>query len=301
MGYGKFKGVIFDKQTVDNHGRFLVDYVFKKLTMMTEKYCMTYLVAGHEVCPTTGRTHVDFYYEYETPRKITTEIKKFLKTFGGGWGKLFIANGSHGENFDYSTKEDREMITIGEPITQGMRSDLKELVDSVKVGEVSTEEILLDNPIMFHQYGRTLEKAEDIYLRSRFRTIMPTAYWLWGGTGVGKSHEALHNYHPSTHYTWKDDNGWQDGYRQQPNVVLNDFRGELPYNQLLQLIDKWPYFVRRRNREPMPFTSERIIITSSLPPHKVYNKRDVEDDLAQLLRRVQVIEVTTRGQGLLLP
>lgn len=300
MGFGKFKGVIFAKEYTSKNG-WSTNYVFRQLEMMYEKYGMHHLVAGKEVCPSTGTDHVDFYYEICTDRKEMTEVKKFVKTFGEGWGRLKKARGTAGENFDYSTKEDREMIRLGDPVTKGERSDLKELVDFVKVGEVNTEQILLDNPEMFHQYGRTLEKAEDVYLRSRFRTEMPTAYWLWGSTGTGKSHEALHDYTPVTHYTWKDDNGWQDGYRQQPTVVLNDFRGELPYNQLLQMIDKWPYFVRRRNREPMPFTSARIIITSSLPPHKVYNKRDQEDDLAQLLRRVQVIEVTHRGQGLLLP
>ena len=107
-----------------------------------------------------------------------------------------------------------------------------------------------------------------------------------------KVHIALHDFHPETHYIWKlNDNGWQDGYTQQPIVVMNDFRGEVKYNDLLQIIDKWPYSVPRRGREPIPFLSTKVIITSSLKPDQVYNRRDAEDSIQQLLRRIKIIEI----------
>ena len=80
----------------------------------------------------------------------------------------------------------------------------------------------------------------------------------------------------------------------QDTVILNDFRGNLKYEELLQLVDKWPKSVKRRNRQPMPFVSKHIIITSSLPPEQVYVQRNEKDSLDQLLRRITVIEMTAQ-------
>lgn len=121
---------------------------------------------------------------------------------------------------------------------------------------------------------------------------MTTCQWFWGRTGVGKSHAIYKDYHPTTHYLWKNNNGFWDGYTGQKYVIMNDFRGEIPYNELLQIIDKWPYKVNIKYREPRQFVSEHVFITSSLPPGLVYNRRVVEDSIEQLLRRVEVIEVT---------
>ena len=291
MGYGKCKGVLHQSKDGDTDV-YSTHYVFNVLTDMYKKYEWTYLIAGQEYCPSNGRPHVDFYYEQETPRKISTERKKFVKAFRSGFGDLRIAKGKAGENLDYSSKDNNEFLLLGEPTSQGQRNDLEELSKGLLGGQLTAEKILTDQPMIYHQYGRTMDKLEDIHLRNQFRTEMPDAVWIHGSTGVGKSHEALHDYTPSTHYLWRNDNGWQDGYRQQKTVVINDFRGEIPYNELLQLIDKWPYFLRRRNREPMPFTSPKIIITSSLPPEQVYIRQlEKRDSIDQLKRRIRVKEI----------
>ena len=95
-------------------------------------------------------------------------------------------------------------------------------------------------------------------------------------------------YHPDTHYVWKDDKGWQDGYSGQETVIVNDFRGSIPYGELLNLVDKWPHFVPRRGREPAPFLAKKFIVTSSLTPEQVYHNLAASDSLDQLSRRFKV-------------
>ena len=77
-----------------------------------------------------------------------------------------------------------------------------------------------------------------------------------------------------------------EGYRQQDIVIINEFRGQIPYSELLDLIDKWPKTVKRRNREPVPFTSKHVIITSSLHPKDVYKNLSQTDKMDQLYRRI---------------
>jgi len=171
---------------------------------------------------------------------------------------------------------------------QGKRNDLKKVKDEIVAGKRTVDEICVDDPSLYHQYGRTLHKLEDLQLRKRFRTTMTKGIWLWGPSGVGKSHEAFKDFTPQTHYVWANDNGWQDGYVGQETVIINDFRGHIKYDELLQMVDKWPYAVRRRCREPAPFLAKKVIITSALPPAEVYNNRSERDSIDQLMRRFEV-------------
>lgn len=272
------------------------------LIEMSKKYEWSYFHCAQEYCPKTKRPHVDGYYEYPTQRRWNTELKKFVKKFGAGFGDLQIAKGTAGENDDYSQKglwefqdDDAPYYRQGEPSKgQGARGDIEAKKDAIMAGECTAEDIAVSEPTFYHQYGRTLHKIEDIALRKKFRTEMTQGIWYHGPTAVGKSHKAFEGFTPETHYVWKNDKGWQDGYTGQPTVIINDFRGEISYNEMLQLVDKWPHTVPRRAREPAPFLAKTLIVTSSLAPHQVYNRRDVEDSLEQLLRRFKVINLKKR-------
>ncbi len=288
MTVGRFKFVVWNNDRT-------TDEMFEKLRGMQQKYEFSYIHFAQESCPTNGRFHIDGYYEYPTQRKWATETKKFIKTFGQGFGDLQTAHGTAGENMDYSGKE-TDFTSIGTPAHgQGFRTDLLENRNDILEGRCTAEDIAIADPQRYHMYARTFHKIEDIALRKKYRTEMTKGIWYYGPTGVGKSHRAFEGFTPETHYVWKNDKGWQDGYTGQSTVIINDFRGELPYNELLQLVDKWPHTLSRRGREPVPFLATKLIITSSLSPEQVYNRRDVEDSLDQLKRRFLVVKLTSKS------
>lgn len=251
---------------------------------------MRYLCYGIEICPTTGKKHLQGYVYWNNPRSERACCKLYKC-----WMRCCI--GSDDDNTIYTTK-DGQVFEFGTKPHQGERNDLLTLVHEIKNG-TEVDEIALERPMLYHQYGRTLNRIEDILLRQKWRTEMTTCDWLWGETGCGKSHSALSTYDPKTHYLYRNDNGWWEGYKQQPVVVINEFRGEIKYKELLELIDKWPYFVKRRNREPIPFTSKHIIITSSLPPQEVYHNIHAKDHINQLLRRINVKYIGTEVRELM--
>lgn len=277
-----------------------------KIEALREIDGISYIVAGYEI-GAEGTPHIQGYVEFEKKKRMTA-VKKILSDRchmemrrrpadrasnyckkgdqdKNEWKELHEEGPNFGKNASFW-----EWGTISEP-EQGARKDLRELCEGILSGDKSVDEICVSDPWMFHLYGRTLNKAEDLMMRKLFRTKMTQGIWLHGETGGGKSHAAFKDFHPDTHYVWPNDGKWWDSYKQQEVVIINDFRGEIPYNTLLQLLDKWPMNVARRNREPMPFLSKKIIITSSLPPHAVYNRRQEEDNIAQLLRRIEVIEL----------
>lgn len=261
-----------------------------------EKSAVRYIRYGREVCPTTERQHHQGFIAFHNTRASCKATAKLI--WGSNiQGKCGPCNGTVEQNFDYTGK-DGNFTELGEKPSQGARTDLNNLVESIRSGEKSSDDICLEDPVMYHMYGRTLTKAEDILLRKRYRTEMTEGTWYFGYTGVGKSHVAFEGYDPETHYVkpiGEKDCGWWDGYTGQETVIINEYRGQLPYSELLDLMDKWPKFVSRRGREPVPFLAKRLIVTSSLAPAEVYHNLAEKDSLSQLYRRCKVFYLAFKG------
>lgn len=278
MSTTKFRNLVFTVNNwTEDELRSLISYDFQ------------FLVIGEEVGE-SGTPHLQGYAELKSQLRLST-IKKIP-----GLERAHIEKrmGSQEQAIAYCKKPDTVNIhEVGTPKADGVRHDLMEARDRIMKGENTVDEITVETPIMYHQYGRTLNRLEDIALRKKFRTWMTEGIWLWGKTGVGKSHEVFKDFDPSTHYSYNvNDNGWWDGYTGQEVVIINEFRGQIAYSELLDLCDKWPKTVKRRNREPVPFLAKKIYITSCGPPEKIYNSVfDDQERVDQLYRRFQVKEI----------
>lgn len=253
-----------------------------------------YLAYGLETCPTTCRQHHQGFIVFKNQISSSVKGLKKIGSLVGGSAHVEPMQGSLKDNTVYCSKEG-ELTELGVKPAQGDRSDLKDVVDRIASGETTADEICMSDPVYYHMYGRTLSKAEDIAARKRFRTEMTQGIWYWGGTGVGKSHKAFEDFDPERCYVKCLTDEWWDGYTGQEVVILNEFRGNIAYSELLALVDKWPHSVKRRNREPMPFVSKTVIVTSSLSPADCYHGVAERDSLTQLYRRFQVRELKDWG------
>lgn len=245
---------------------------------------MTYLCIGKEICPTSKNEHWQGFVCLKDKKSL-----KQVKLLIGEKPHLESIRGTLAQNVKYC-KKDGSYEEFGVLPTQGARTDLNVLKERIFEGE-KVNTLVEENPMWNHTFGRTMDRLEDIAMKKRWRTEPTKGYWYVGKTGTGKSHAAFNHveYHPDRVYVVPNDGDWWDGYEQQDVVIMNDFRGKVSYNELLQMVDKWPYHVRRRGRMPIPFISKVIIITSSLMPEKVYHNRDREDDIEQLKRRFEII------------
>lgn len=286
------------------------DYTFTDFNVEPVQFCekqMRYLCVAPEVCPTSGRHHFQSYVVWKSQKTMSACVKKLRQGRPTAiWVRPSVGSAEDNRRYIFGPYENRklgkskpvndEASEFGDIPSQGARKDVEALKDEVMAGK-RVDDIAIENPWMYHQYGRTLSKIEDIVLRKKYRTWMTEGLWLWGATGVGKSHEAFKDFDPDTHYVipiseWRRGGGWCDGYTGQETVILNDFRGEICYNELLTMVDKYPYQVRRRGREPAPFLAKKVIITSSLNPEDVYCRQlHKRDKLSQLLRRFEVRQV----------
>lgn len=252
-----------------------------------QNYPASYLIYGHEVGE-SGTPHLQGYL-HTTNMVSLAHLKKKCSAKA----HFEPQRGSVEENIAYCSKENNNVFIKGRPPSQGQRTDIEKAVKQIVNGEITVDQIVLQNPMLYQQCGRTLSRAEDLVRRKLFRTEMTQGIWFHGPTGVGKSHRVFEGYHPDTHYLWKYDGGWQDGYVGQETVIINEFRGQIPLCELLQLVDKWPYDLRRRNREPMPFTSKKVLLTCSLLPEEVYTNLG-NDRIDQLYRRFEIVHIEHR-------
>lgn len=270
-----------------NYNEGFKNYVFTDFKLdaewLKQLRNIKYLYAGEEICPTTGKMHWQGYLILKNKR--SWEFMKRL--WKDRWIKPMAGDIPASE--EYCKKEGIVAIEIGEkPVGQGCRGDLNKLKEDILKGELTVDQILVERPFMYHQYGRTLEKLEDVKNRKVKRNWMTRGIWLQGPTGCGKSHIAYAVDEKA--YEWKNDKGWQDQYAGEETVIIDDFRGEIKYAELLKMIDKYPFTISRRGKAPAPFLAKIIILTSPLSPAEVYHNLAEHDDLAQLLRRVQIIK-----------
>lgn len=251
-----------------------------------------YYVIGYEVGD-KGTPHIQGYVEWG--KQVTG---KFLTKICDGRIHWEDRIGTSKEASDYC-KKDGKFDEFGKSVTKGERTDITDLRDRIVSGETNIDEIIINEPQAYHNYGRTLEEIQVRKYNLNKRTEMTKGIWYWGPTNIGKSHSA----HSMTtkgdgdlsYYTWeiwpdkKGGYGWQDDYRQQDVIIIDDFRGEISYNNILKLCDKWDCKIPMRNKQSMYCTSKFVIITSAKPPWEIYcNQIDNTDSINQLMRRFNV-------------
>lgn len=119
-----------------------------------------------------------------------------------------------------------------------------------------------------------------------------TCYVFWGATGTGKSRRAWEEAggeayvkDPRTKWYYAANARWC-GYRNQENVVVDEFRGSIDVAHLLRWLDRYPVLVEVKGGS-RPLHARRIWITSNVDPRAWYPELDEQTKLA-LLRRLNI-------------
>lgn len=254
-----------------------------------------YLGYEREICPKTNKLHWQGFV-YLNDKVSVKRINKILMMLHPKEKEIYkpvhseSCRGSFLENVKYCSK-DGSFVEFGTKPSQGQRVDLLLLRDEIKEG-TSVRKIRQANPIMYHQYGRTLEKLEDDKLSEKKRCweTKTTGIWLWGPSGCGKSKQAFDMVKNSSCYEYANDDKWWDSYTQQEFVIIDDYRlNTMKFNELIKLVDWTPLVVCRRGKDPIQFLSKKVIITCPYHPDDVFEKLD--EDMVQIYRRFEIIKV----------
>jgi len=124
---------------------------------------------------------------------------------------------------------------------------------------------------------------------SRCVGMVRECFVFWGKTGTGKSRRAWEEAGMEAYCKDPRTKFW-DGYQDQENIVVDEFRGGIDVAHLLRWLDRYPVRVEIKGSSK-PLVAKKIWITSNICPTVWYPLID-EETLAALMRRLVVEEFT---------
>jgi len=197
-----------------------------------------------------------------------------------------LSKGTFEQCLQYNSKEETRVAgpwILGEPPKgQGHRSDLASVAAQVlKTGSV--RQLALSDPAVIVKYGKGLSLLAS-YVQPPRRNVH--RLFIVGPSGIGKTH-LIWDLFPELYSPSYGNGGvWWDGYADQKTVLLDEFKGQMPLQRFLQVLDEYPLRLEiKGNFAPAHF--DLIVITSNSMPEEWYDdtlgKRSAE--IAALVRR----------------
>jgi len=248
-----------------------------------------YIVFQWEVCPDTERLHVQGYVAFLNRCSIAQAKRKL-----GIGDSVHLENrrGNAQQASDYCKdpfKRSNDVdcfFEFGElPVEAGTRTDLAAATAILSNGG-TMRDVAVQHPEMLVRYPRGMQALASLLETSRDPSTAPTVKWFYGPTGAGKTRSAYQD-HPGA-YLWPGSFPWFDGYEGQETVIFDEFRAEMPFKQLLRLLDRYPMRVQVKGGY-VQWLAKTIVITSPFPPAEAYTDLRGYDSISQLERRITEI------------
>ncbi len=179
---------------------------------------------------------------------------------------------------------------------KGKRNDLQIIEDMITAGCTPFE--IMQSDIKFRRYEKIIRRA---FFDKRYsetpvqRNVI--VYWHVGKSGSGKSHtqiELQEKYGAENVYVMTDyENGGLDMYEGQKVLFMDEFKGNMRFNTLLQILDKYRNQIHCRYSNIYALWTE-VHITSVYPPEEAYkfmvsSDNQQIDTIQQLLRRITYV------------
>lgn len=245
-----------------------------------------------------GMEHLHIVCESKTPLKFST-----VKNTFGDKVHLEETKGNKQQVNDYIHKKG-QFAEKGEVILaqaqqgevngcQGARTDLEKAYVMIQNGN-TPRDIFKGNVDMI-KYKTYIEELYYMYkdeITPYIRDV--NVIYCCGESGTGKTYEGyakqIQEHGEDSVYKVSDYKNGFDRYNGQPILVLDEYRGGLPYHQLLTLLDCYKADVPARYCNKMTLWTT-VYIATVLPIERLYKNMvkeedEVYDSISQLLRRI---------------
>lgn len=184
-------------------------------------------------------------------------------------------------------------VTHGDIVgRQGSRSDLTLFRDLIESGMTPVEIYRNDpNTRRYKQYIQDMYFDFNVQQQEKKTIRDVKVYWHFGETGTGKTYTRYlleqEKGAENVYCCNSSSNGMFDGYNSEPIIWIDEFRGEIPYRDLLKYFDVYRLTIPCRYSDKIACWTE-VHITSVLTPQQCYLSRseDSIDNIDQLLRRL---------------
>lgn len=248
---------------------------------------LRYAVYQHEVGE-EGTEHFQGYLELDRGQRMSY-VQKWIPG-----AHLEVRKGSQQAAIDYCSLpvyngKDKGRLdgpwTFGTPSDgQGNRADIAEFKKLVDSG-ASDAELWDKTPNLFLRHAKMLSTVRQ--MRQPKRNWKPKVVFCYGGPNTGKTAYCFSQCggmdSPDV-YVKPTNSKWWDLYTGQENIIIDEFKGWIPWNQILTILDRYPLQVEAKGvYGGANFLGRNIYITSNHLPHEWY---DPVYPIAALTRRI---------------
>lgn len=250
-----------------------------------------YIIMGREICPDTGRRHLQGYVEFVN-RKSLDMAKKILKD---NTIHLEKRRGTQEEAIEYC-KKDGDWKEWGVRDEQGRRRDLEDCRNMLEEGK-SMLDIGREHFGDFVRYYKGFTLYKDLLDRERAKNTearAPEVIVYVGGAGSGKSYRCYNDpdYQSDGYQFMCQQSGkvFFDGYEKQTTIWFDEFNGAiLPFQLWLRLCDAYGLRVETKGGSVHISGIKKILISTTTPPARWWNCSKFLEDPNQLWRRLSKV------------
>lgn len=233
-----------------------------------------------------GTPHLQGYLAYKSRVRLAT-LKTLCPT--AHWE---IARRSPLANRKYCTKGETRtgpVIEIGdfeEIPEKGERSDLHELQTALDSG-LTNDEYATNYFSLFVRYPKIVDAYQQAKIRPRSSKRSVRVILARGDSGTGKSrHCEAEAERLGGYYRFGGLGGFWDGYRGQPCVILDDFRGSaLSFGDFKRICDRYSIRVGIKGTS-CEMAATTFFITSNFEPENWWDQKVTGGDLTPIFRRI---------------
>lgn len=253
---------------------------------------LSYLIWGREICPTTQKPHLQCYAIARGNKMRGTTIQKIFPTAQNIAKQYF--KGKISDSIKYC-KKDMVFTEFGEAPPdqeQGKRSDLDEICVMVKEGASNTDLIEYSGPTFVRNY-RGINLLRETLYKPKYRPDIKVIY-KYGKTGLGKTYDTVRVEYLHCFIKPIGKGMWFDGYAHEREVMIDEFRGQWPLSDVLQLLDSNPVQVEIKGGH-VKFDPDVVILCSNDHPSTMYESHSSDSRDAFFRRLTEIHVYSTRN------
>lgn len=273
---GKMRNVCF---TLNNYSEVDVS----RLQQLEQ--AVSYLIFAKEVGE-LGTPHLQGYIEFENPRSPGKGFKNFKSLMGECHFER--RKGTAKQASDYCEFADYPVCQVrnewvhkyGELSRQGERIDWQQATTQIIDEGRDIVDVVADQPHLLPAI-RALERLKSLAIQPLEREVHVT--WLYGSPGSGKTRYIWDNY---LNVYSKPSGNWWDGYNGEDVLLLDDFDAEIPFQELLKVLDRYKYRVPIKGGY-IGARWSKVFITTNAHPDTFYR---FAPNRAALVRRITEIK-----------
>ena len=242
----------------------------------------TYHVFGIEVCPTTGRLHLQGYAEFSSQRSY-----RAIQSELGGPAHCEKRRGTPQQAATYC-KKDGNVFETGTISQQGRRTDIEATLGAIRTNpRLRRREIAEQFTGVFARYPRFVDTVVGFYrtVQTLNWTDSPNRF-IYGPAGSGKSRYARTLFSDDELYI-KTHNKWFDGYDGESCVLIDDLHPDNAKYMVTNIkiwADRYPFRAELKG-SVIRIRPQSVVITSNYSIEEMFPN---PQDQAAIRRRFHV-------------